>query len=254
MRVEIWSDIACPWCYIGRRRFERALAQFEGRGQVEVVWRSFQLDPSAPPEYPGTSNDMLMRKYGISQEQAEAMHARVIELGAQEGLEYRFDLVRPGNTFDAHRLLHLAAAHGLQGEMKERLQRAHFTEGLLVSDRETLVKLAVEVGLEAEEVRRVLASASYADAVQADIRRAQMLGINGVPFFVFGGRYAVSGAQPAELFTTALERAWADLSEPAAGTAPEATASEASVPAASVSDAPAPEAGAGAGEEGRAAG
>ncbi len=249
MRVEIWSDIACPWCYIGRRRFERALAQFEGRDRVEVIWRSFQLDPSMPQEYPGTSDEMLMRKYGVSRAEAEAMHARVTELGAQEGLEYRFDLVRLGNTFDAHRLLHLAAAHGLQGEMKERLQRAHFTEGLPVGDRETLVKLAVEVGLDADEARRVLETESYSDAVQADIRRAQMLGVNGVPFFVFGGKYAVSGAQPTELFSMALQRAWAELAEPAAGSAPEATASEASVPAASVSDAPAPEAGAGAGEE-----
>jgi predicted DsbA family dithiol-disulfide isomerase len=210
MKVEIWSDIACPWCYIGRRRLESALAQFEHRDQVEIIWRSYQLDPSAPREYPGSINDMLVRNMHISPQRAEAMHAQMTTLAAAEGLEYRFDLVRPGNSFDAHRLIHLAAQHGLQGEMKERLQQAYFTDGLSFSDPDTLVQLAVDVGLDADEARQMLEAETYSADVRADIRRAQMLGIGGVPFFLFDEKFAVSGAQPAELFTTALERAWAE--------------------------------------------
>ncbi len=151
MKVEIWSDVACPWCYIGRRRFEKALAQFEHRDQVEVVWRSYQLDPHAPREYNGTLNDMLAEKKGISRQQADALHEHVTALAAQEGLEYHFERARVGNSFDAHRLLHFAAHHHLQSEMKERLQKAYFTDGLSFSDPHTLVQLAVEVGLDADE-------------------------------------------------------------------------------------------------------
>ncbi len=210
MKVEIWSDIACPWCYIGRRRFETALEQFEHRDQVEIVWRSFQLDPNASPAPSGNSFDLLMKKYGMSRQQSVEMHERITMLAAEEGLDYRFEGTRPVNSFDAHRLLHLAADRGVQGEMKERIQRAYFTEGQVVSDHETLARLASEVGLDAAEVRHMLSGDAYADAVHADIRRAQMIGVTGVPFFVFAEKYAVSGAQPAELFTTALERAWAD--------------------------------------------
>ncbi len=210
MKIEIWSDIACPWCYIGRRRLESALTQFEHSDQVEVIWRSYQLDPSAPREYPGTINEMLAEKKGIDPRRAEAMHAQVTALAAEEGLDYRFDQVRPGNSFDAHRLIHLAAQHGLQSEMKERLQKAYFTDGLSFSDPDTLVQLAAEVGLDADEARKVLAADSYTAEVRADIRKAQMLGISGVPFFVFDEKYAVSGAQPSTLFLTALERTWAE--------------------------------------------
>jgi predicted DsbA family dithiol-disulfide isomerase len=210
MKIEIWSDIACPWCYIGRRRFEKALNQFEHRDQVEIVWRSFQLDPNAPPEYKGTINDMLVEKKGIDRRRAEALHAQLTALAAQEGLDYRFDRVRPGNSLDAHRLLHLAAHHRLQSDMKERLQKAYFTDGLSYSDPDTLVRLGVEVGLEADETRKMLETDAYSDDVRADIRRAQMLGINGVPFFLFDEKYAVSGAQPVELFLTALKRTWED--------------------------------------------
>lgn len=221
MKVEIWSDIACPWCYIGRRRFEKALKQFEHRDQVETTWRSFQLDPTAPREYKGTINDMLVEKKGIDHHQTEALHVHVTELAAQEGLDYRFDRVRPGNSFDAHRLLHLAARQGLQSELKERLQKAYFTDGLSYSDPDTLVQLAVEEGLDADETRTMLATDAYAANVRADVRRAQMLGINGVPFFLFDEKYAVSGAQPVELFLTALERTWADSHQFVAGVAKE---------------------------------
>ncbi|HLY25994.1 MAG TPA: DsbA family oxidoreductase [Aggregatilineales bacterium] len=211
MRVEIWSDIVCPWCYIGRRRFEKALARFEHRDQVEIVWRSFQLDPNWPRQYDGTVNDLLMQKYGMGRREAEAAHEKVIALAAEEGLDYRFDIARPGNSFDAHRVLHLAAQHGLQGEMKERLQHAYFTEGLAYSDHATLVKLASEVGLDADEVRKTLETDAYAPNVRADMMRARLIGINGVPFFLFDEKYAVSGAQRSEVFTTALERTWQDF-------------------------------------------
>jgi predicted DsbA family dithiol-disulfide isomerase len=210
MKVEIWSDIACPWCYIGRRRFEKALTQFEHSDEVEVVWRSFQLDPTAPREYAGTINEMLAEKMGTTPSKAEAMHAHVTSLAADEGLDYRFDRVRPGNSFDAHRLIHLAAHHDLQSEMKERLQKAYFTDGLSFSDPDTLTQLATEVGLDADEARHLMSTDEYAADVQADIRRARMLGVTGVPFFLFDEKYAVSGAQPADLFMTALERTWAD--------------------------------------------
>jgi len=210
MRVEIWSDIACPWCYIGRRSFEKALNQFEHRDQVEVIWRSYQLDPNAPRDYAGNVNDLLAQRYGMSREKAESLNVHVSALAAQEGLEYHLDRAHPVNSLDAHRLIHLAADHGLQGQMKERLQKAYFTEGLVVSDLDALVKLAVEVGLDADETRQVLQGNLYADAVRADIRRAQMIGVNGVPFFVLDEKYAVSGAQPVEVFLTALEGAWKD--------------------------------------------
>jgi predicted DsbA family dithiol-disulfide isomerase len=208
MKVEIWSDIACPWCYIGRRRFETAVRQFEHGDEVEVIWRSFQLDPNAPRDYAGNVNDMLVQRYGMSQQQAEAAHARVTALAAEEGLDYRFDRARPVNSLDAHRLIHFAAAHHLQSEMKERLQKAYFTDGLLVSDHDTLVKLAREVGLDADAARQMLESDTYTAEVRAEARRAQMLGSSGVPFFVFEEKYAVSGAQPAELFLSALEQTW----------------------------------------------
>lgn len=211
MRIEIWSDIACPWCYIGRRRFEKALAQFEQRDAVEVVWRSFQLDPGAPKTFEGSIIDALAETKGISREQSVQMHDHVTALAAQEGLAYHFDRVRPANSFDAHRLLHFALERGKQSEMKERIQKAYFTDGLVISDVDTLVKLAGEVGLDAVETRRVLEDPSaYADKVKADIRKAQMYGINGVPFFVLDERYGVSGAQPSEVFVQALERAWED--------------------------------------------
>ena len=210
MKVEIWSDIACPWCYIGRRRFEKALNQFEHSNQVEVIWRSFQLDPDAARDYAGTVNDLLVQRYGMSLEKAQSTNAHVSALAAQEGLEYHLERAHPVNSLDAHRLIHLAAQHHLQSEMKERLQKAYFTDGMVVSDFNTLVQLGVEVGLDAGETRQMLESDDFAAAVGADERQAQAIGCNGVPFFVFNERYAVSGAQPAAYFLKALETAWAD--------------------------------------------
>jgi predicted DsbA family dithiol-disulfide isomerase len=210
MKVEIWSDIACPWCYIGRVRFEKALAQFPHRDQVEVIWRSYELDPYAPREATHTVNEGLAKKYGVSVEEAETMVARTARVGAQEGLELRFDRVQPVRTFDAHRLLHLAAKHGVQGKLSERLHKAHFTDGENVADHETLVRLGAEVGLDADEVRQMLASDAHAGDVRADIQRGMAFGCQGVPYFVIDERYAVSGAQMPDVFLGALHRAWAD--------------------------------------------
>ncbi len=210
MKVEIWSDVACPWCYIGKRRFESALAHFAHREQVEVTWRSYQLDPGAPRDPGQTVNEILAQKYGVHLSQATAMNERVSAIAAQEGLEYHLGQAKYGNTFDAHRLIHLAATHGLQQEAEERLFQAYFTEGRALGDAETLVQLVSEIGIGADEARAVLGSDAYADEVRADEQRARAFGIGGVPFFAVDERYGVSGAQPTELFGEVLERAWAE--------------------------------------------
>lgn len=210
MNIEIWSDVVCPWCYIGKRRFEAALELFAHRDEVQVLWRSFELDPGAPRSTSGSLNDMLAQKMGVSTERAAAMNTHVSELAAHEGLAYRLDIARPGNTFDAHQLIHLAAAHGLQAEAKERLLRAYFTEGAAIGDRTALVALGTELGLAESDVRAALAGDAYAAEVRADEARARTFGIDGVPFFVIDERYGISGAQPTALFLQALEQAWAD--------------------------------------------
>ena len=210
MKVEIWSDVVCPWCYIGKRRFETALARFDHAADVEVEWRSFQLNPAQPRGAREPLEESLARKMGGTVEQARATNARVTELAAAEGLEYHFETYRVVNTFDAHRVMHLAKAHGLGTEAHERLLRAQLVEGEILEDHDTLVRLAAEVGLEVDETRRVLASDAYAADVEADIALAQTFGAGGVPFFVIDRRYGVSGAQPAELFLEALETARRD--------------------------------------------
>jgi predicted DsbA family dithiol-disulfide isomerase len=216
LKVEIWSDIACPWCYIGKRRFEAALAQFEHSDEVEVRWRSFELDPSAPREREGDRVEHLARKYGTSREQAQAMHEHMTAIGAGEGLDLRFDIARSGNTFDAHRLTHLAAAHGLQAAMKERLFRAYLSEGQVIGDPAVLERLGVEVGLPEDEVREVLAGDRYASEVREDEQLAASLAITAVPFFVVDRAIAASGAQPPALLRELLDRAWAQRSALAA--------------------------------------
>lgn len=217
MQVEIWSDFVCPWCYIGKRRFEAALARFEHRDAVRVVWRSFQLDPSMPRLFDGSLDDMLAQKLGRSPAEARAMNARLTDLAAEEGLNYRLDVARPGNTFDAHRALHLAASKGLGAQAKERLLQAYFTEGRAISEPEVLVELLSELGIDAEDARASLAGADHTEGVQADVARARALGCSGVPFFVFDERYGVSGAQPVELFLEVLEKVHAELGPVSAG-------------------------------------
>jgi predicted DsbA family dithiol-disulfide isomerase len=206
MQVEIWSDVICPWCYIGKRRFESALEQFPQRGSVSVIRRSFELDPDAPQQLPGTLQELLSEKYGVSLEQAAAMNARVTALAKEAGLEYRLSKARPGNTFDAHRLLHFAEARQLGDRATERIMHAYFCEGLPVGDRSALAKLAPEFGIAETEALAVLEGNDYAESVRADETRAAMLGITGVPFFVLDRKIGVSGAQPVETFIEALRR------------------------------------------------
>jgi len=209
MQVEIWSDVVCPWCYLGKRRFEQALEGFEHRDEVEVVFRSFELDPTITPGTTEATVDMLARKYGMSLAQAHDAQRQMEQRAAGDGLEFRMDGLRSGNTRDAHRLLHLAKEHGKEPELVERLHRAYFTEQTSVFDADTLADLAVEVGLDRADAEKVLATDAYADAVEADERTARELGATGVPFFVIDRRYGVSGAQPADVLRQALERAYA---------------------------------------------
>jgi predicted DsbA family dithiol-disulfide isomerase len=209
MRVDVWSDIVCPWCYLGKTRFERALAEFEHRDQVEVVHRSFELDPSFPKGEVVSVLDMLSSKYGLSRDKAAEAEASMAQMAAAEGLEFSVD--RPhGNTFDAHRLLHLAIDRGRQGEMLTRLYGANFGAERSVFDAESLVAIAGEAGLDTDEARGVLTGEDYAEEVRADERRAAELGATGVPFFIIGGALAISGGQRAEVFLQALRQAWDD--------------------------------------------
>jgi predicted DsbA family dithiol-disulfide isomerase len=210
LRVDIWSDIACPWCYVGKRRLETALQAFARRDAVEVVWHSFELDPQAPTENAQNMRDALARKYGRSAEQAQDMMDAMTQTAAGEGLTYHFEQTRLTNTFLAHQLLHLAAERGVQDAMKERLLRAYMTEGRHVGDLDTLVALAAEVGLDSAEVRAALAGGQYAPDVRRDEAQAHALGITGVPFFVLGGKYGVSGAQVPEVLLGALQQVWAE--------------------------------------------
>lgn len=207
--VHVWSDIACPWCYVGKRRLESALAQFEHADAVQIVWRSFELDPSAPRVRPaGVSYaQRLANKYGTSLAQAEGMLSSMVEVAAHEGLSFRFDILQGGNTFDAHRVLHLALARGLQGAVKERFFRGYFCEGEAIGEHETLVRLGSQAGLDPDEVAAVLSSDAHAAEVRADQAEARQHGISGVPFYIIG-QYGVSGAQPPETLVRVLESAW----------------------------------------------
>jgi len=213
MRIEIWSDVVCPWCYIGKRRLETALADFPHRDEVEVVWRSFQLDPAAPAVPTETVAESLGRKYGGGAEAGRQMIDRIEAVAAEEGLLFRQHQALRVNTVDAHRLLHLALETGgreVQGKLKEALLSAYFVETENVADHDTLTRIAVENGLDRDRVAEVLGSDAFAEEVQGDIAEAASLGATGVPFFVIDRRYGVSGAQPAEVFSQVLERAWDD--------------------------------------------
>ncbi|MDH4235034.1 MAG: DsbA family oxidoreductase [Gallionella sp.] len=207
MQVEIWSDVICPWCYIGKRRFEMALANFAHRESVRVIWRSFELDPNAPRQYPGTLDDLLAHKYDVSPQQAAAMGERVTGIAREIGLEYRLADARPGNTFDAHRLLHFAASRQLGDRATERIMHAYFCEGLTVGNRTALARLAPEFGIAENEALAILKSEAYSIEVRADEARAAEFGITGVPYFVFNKNIGISGAQPIEVFGEALQQA-----------------------------------------------
>lgn len=210
MKIEIWSDILCPFCYIGKRRLEKALAGFAHADQVQVEWRSFELDPNADPT-PGENQYVrLARKYGNTEEWARQMSANMTRMAAEEGLAFDFDSLVPANSLDAHRLLHLATRHGRQDAGEERLFKAYLEEGLDINDHAVLRRLGADLELPESEVTAVLASREFEPEVRRDEYEAQQIGVRGVPYFVFADKYAVSGAQPAELFGEVLEKAWTE--------------------------------------------
>jgi len=212
IRIDVWSDVACPWCYIGKRNLESGIAGLSAT-PVEIVYHSFELAPDTPVEFTGSEVEFLMNHRGVSAEQARAMIERVVGIARSAGLDYDYDAVRHTNTIKAHQLLHYAKERGLQLEMKERLLSAYFIEGRHVGRVEDLADLAVDVGLDRGDVVRSLEAAEYSDAVHADMVQARQYGINGVPFFVIDGRYGISGAQPPEVFVEVLARAAADRAD-----------------------------------------
>jgi predicted DsbA family dithiol-disulfide isomerase len=210
MKVEIWSDVMCPFCYIGKRRFEQALSGFPHKDQIKIAWKSFQLNPAMKTDPEKNINEYLAEIKGVSPEHARQMNDRVTGMAAEMGLHYDFDKAIVANSFDAHRLIQLAKANGKDDAMEERLFRAYFTEGKNTADHDTLLQLGIEVGLDSTAVRQVLDSNEYAQQVQQDIYEAQQIGIRGVPFFLFNDHYAVSGAQATETFSAALDKAWSE--------------------------------------------
>jgi predicted DsbA family dithiol-disulfide isomerase len=210
MQVEIWSDVVCPWCYLGKRYFAQALERFPHRDEVEVIYRSFELDPSAPPGVTTPTVETLAGKYGMGLEQAREAQRQMEQRAAQAGLTFRMEDLRSGNTRDAHRLLQLAGARGRGAELAERLHRAYFTDQASIFDHASLAGFAADVGLDRDEALAVLAGDQYAQAVEADEQAAYSLSVTGVPFFVIDRRYGISGAQPAGTITQVLERVWAE--------------------------------------------
>lgn len=210
MTIEIWSDVVCPFCYIGKRELERALAQFEHADQVQVTWRSFELDPDAPVRSEHDMYGMLVAKYGGTREDAKARVEGVVQRARTVGLDYQMDKAVMGSSFDAHRLLQLAKTKGKGDAMKERLFKAYFTEGAHLADTATLIRLGSEVGLDGGEVAEMLSTSAFTDAVRKDEQDARRVGVRGVPFFVVDNKYSVSGAQPSEVFLGALRQAWGE--------------------------------------------
>jgi predicted DsbA family dithiol-disulfide isomerase len=210
--IDVWSDIACPWCYIGKRRLETALREFVHAEETQVVWRAFELDPRAPRVRDASLShtERLAKKYGMTVERARAVSDRLTSVAADEGLAFDFERIRSGNTFDAHRLLHLAHERGVQDQVKERFMHAYLCEGEAIGEPQTLQRLATDAGLDPEEAHALLSTDLYADAVRAQQAQAHQLGVDGVPFFRIG-RYGVAGAQPAELLLSTLHKAWDEL-------------------------------------------
>jgi predicted DsbA family dithiol-disulfide isomerase len=210
MKIEIWSDVMCPFCYIGKRKFEAALEQFENKANVEVVWKSFQLNPDMKTDPAKNITEYLAEIKGWSIQQAKEMNAHVTNMAKEVGLHYDFDKAIVANSFDAHRLIQLAKKHGKGDEAEEQLFKAYFTEGKNTDDHSTLIEIGIYIGLNEIEVKQVLASDQFADDVRKDIIEAQQIGVRGVPFFVVDRKYGVSGAQPTEVFLETLTKAWAE--------------------------------------------
>lgn len=211
MKIEIWSDIVCPFCLIGKRHLELALEQFEHRDRVEIIWRSFELDPSAPAVIEGTLAEAVARKYGMSLEQSEASQRDIAARAAAVGLTFNWETARYGNTFDAHRMIHLANEYGKAGQAQQAFKTAYFTDGKAVAEAEVMRDIALSLGLPEAEVDRVLTTDAYADAVRADEALAREYGINGVPFFLIEGKWAINGAQPVEFILGGLRQVWNEL-------------------------------------------
>lgn len=213
MKINIWSDVRCPFCYIGKRKFEKALERFADKDKVEVIWRSFQLDPNLETKTDVNAIDYISEIKGISQQQAEEMHSHVTRVAKEVGLDFDFEKAVVANSFNAHRLIQLAKTHGLGNEAEEQLFKAHFTEGKNIDDKETLVQTAMAIGLGQKEVEGVLASDAFAKEVSEDESQAHAIGVRGVPFFVFNDKYAVSGAQSPDAFLQALQQSWQAFEE-----------------------------------------
>lgn len=214
IKVEIWSDVVCPFCYIGKRRFEHALEKFPNRNDVEIEWRSFQLDPEVKP-VPGMSiNEYLAKRKGVSVAEGKQMNDYMADMAKEVGLHYDFDKAVVTNTTNAHQLIQLAKKHQLGDKAEERFFAAYYTEGQDLNNPETLVKLAAEIGLDETESRQVLQNDTYKEAVLHDQYEAAQVGARGVPFFVFNNKYAISGAQPTETFLQALNQIWQETAKP----------------------------------------
>jgi predicted DsbA family dithiol-disulfide isomerase len=210
MNVDIWSDVVCPFCYIGKRKFESALSKFSHKEDIHIIWHSFQLSPDMEYTAGKSLNEWLAEKKGLTVQEAKQMNDHVSNLAAGTGLTFNFDIAKPANTFNAHRLIHFAAKFKLQDKAKERLLSAYFTEGLNVSDKDTLIQLGGEIGLDKKELEAMFDSDDMKYEVQSDIQEAEDNGIRGVPFFVFNRKYAISGAQSPEIFLAALNKAWGE--------------------------------------------
>lgn len=210
MRIQVWTDFVCPFCYIGNEKLKRAIQAFEHHDQIEVEFKSYQLDPHARYEEGKTMAESLSETKGMPQEQLKQMTEHLTTAAEEVNLTFRFDIAKNANTFDAHRLYQYAKSIGKGSSYTERVKKAYFTEGEVISDYNTLVKLAEEVGISKEDSLSVLQSTAYSDDVKGDIEQARQIGIQGVPFFIFNNRYAISGSQPQELFAKTLETAWAE--------------------------------------------
>lgn len=217
MKVDIWSDVMCPFCYIGKRHFEQAMQEFAHGDSIEVVWHSFQLDPDTKTQPGKDVYSYLAERKGQSLEWSRQAHKHVTDMAARAGLQYNFDKAVVANSFDAHRVLQLAKKHSKGDAMEEQLFKGYFTEGKNIADHDVLADMAVAVGIEKQVALDVLKSDAYSAEVQADIETAARIGINGVPFFVINNKYGVSGAQPASTFVQALNRAWEEYAKEKGG-------------------------------------
>lgn len=213
MNINIWSDVRCPFCYIGKRKFEMALEKFPHKDKVEITWKSFELDPTIETTTDVNAIDHIADIKGISKSQAQQMHQHVIQVAKEVGLNFDFDKAIVANSFNAHRLIQLAKTRSLGNEAEEQLFKAHFTEGKNIDDDETLVQTGVAIGLDANEIKEMLASDSFSSEVKQDEMQAQSIGINGVPFFILNNKYAVSGAQSPDTFLEVLEQTWKEFEQ-----------------------------------------